>query len=55
MEPRIQYAKSADGVGIAFCTLGVRMPALLTPLGPPIPLECGRICTRSIGIRLKGW
>ena len=26
MEPRIQYAKTADGVSIAFWTLGVGMP-----------------------------
>jgi len=26
MEPRIQYAKTADGVSIAFWTLGEGMP-----------------------------
>jgi class 3 adenylate cyclase len=31
MEPRIQYAKTADGVSIAFYTLGEGMPLLLMP------------------------
>jgi len=26
MEPRIQYAQTADGVSIAFCTMGKGMP-----------------------------
>jgi pimeloyl-ACP methyl ester carboxylesterase len=33
MEPRIQYAKTADGVSIAFCTTGEGTPLIL----PPIP------------------
>jgi class 3 adenylate cyclase len=32
MEPRIRYAKTADGVSIAFCTLGVGMPLVHMPL-----------------------
>ncbi len=28
MEPRIQYAKTSDGVSIAFWTLGEGMPAI---------------------------
>ncbi len=31
MEPRIQYAKTADGVSIAFYTLGAGMPVVLMP------------------------
>ncbi len=32
MEPRIQYAKTKDGVSIAFWTLGEGMPLMyLTP------------------------
>ena len=31
MEPRIQYAKTADGVSIAFWTLGEGMPFVLAP------------------------
>jgi class 3 adenylate cyclase len=34
MEPRIQYAKTADGVSIAFSTLGEGMPWLQTPVAP---------------------
>ncbi len=33
MEPRIQYAKTEDGVSIAFSTLGEGMPLVLMP-GP---------------------
>jgi class 3 adenylate cyclase len=32
MEPRIQYAKTADGVNIAFSTLGKGMPFVQTPV-----------------------
>jgi len=32
MEPSIQYAKTTDGVSIAFCTLGVGMPLVHMPL-----------------------
>jgi class 3 adenylate cyclase len=32
MEPRIQYAKTADGVSIAFSTLGKGMPFVQTPV-----------------------
>ena len=32
MEPRIQYAKTRDGVSIAFWTMGEGMPLVLTPL-----------------------
>jgi len=36
MEPRIQYAKTADGVSIAFWTLGEGMPLVCTPaMGGP--------------------
>jgi len=34
MEPRIQYAKTADGVSIAFCTLGEGMPFVHMPRHP---------------------
>jgi class 3 adenylate cyclase len=34
MEPRIQYAKTADGVSIAFWTLGERMPFVHMPTIP---------------------
>jgi pimeloyl-ACP methyl ester carboxylesterase len=34
MEPRIQYAKTADGVSIAFWTLGQGMPFVQVPLSP---------------------
>src|SRR3972149_2465797 len=34
MEPHIQYAKTADGVSIAFCTLGQGAPAVQMPLRP---------------------
>jgi hypothetical protein len=34
MEPRIQYAKTADGVNIAFWTLGEGMPLVHMP-NPP--------------------
>src|SRR5574341_805418 len=32
MEPRIQYAKTADGVSLAFWTLGEGMPFVQMPL-----------------------
>ena len=32
MEPRIQYAKTTDGVSIAFWTLGEGMPLVHMPL-----------------------
>ena len=31
MEPRIQYARTADGVSIVFWTLGEGMPFVLPP------------------------
>jgi pimeloyl-ACP methyl ester carboxylesterase len=34
MEPRIQYAKTADGVNIAFWTLGKGMPYVQMPPPP---------------------
>jgi class 3 adenylate cyclase/pimeloyl-ACP methyl ester carboxylesterase len=34
MEPRIQYAKTSDGVSIAFATAGDGPPLLLVPNGP---------------------
>jgi class 3 adenylate cyclase/pimeloyl-ACP methyl ester carboxylesterase len=34
MEPRIQYAKTADGVSIAFWTLGEGMALVQTPVSP---------------------
>jgi class 3 adenylate cyclase len=37
MEPRIQYARTADGVSIAFYTLGDGMPLVYLP---DIPLTC---------------
>ena len=39
MEPRIQYAKTADGVNIAFWTLGEGMPLLHMPTIPMSHLE----------------
>ena len=33
-EPRIQYAKTSDGVSIAFWTLGTGMPLVYMPSGP---------------------
>src|SRR3990172_9719137 len=33
MEPRIQYAKTKDGVSIAFWTLGEGMPLVYMPAG----------------------
>ncbi len=35
MEPRIQYAKTADGVSIAFWTLGEGKPFVYMPMPPP--------------------
>ena len=34
MEPRIQYAKTSDGVNIAFSTLGEGMPLVRMPTAP---------------------
>jgi class 3 adenylate cyclase len=34
MQPRIQYAKTADGVSIAFCTVGEGMPLVHMPFIP---------------------
>jgi len=34
MEPRIQYAKTKDGVSIAYWTLGEGMPLVVTPSLP---------------------
>jgi hypothetical protein len=34
MEPRIQYAKTSDGVSIAFWTLGEGPPLVLMPPAP---------------------
>ncbi len=31
MEPRIQYAQAADGVSIAFWTMGEGMPLVVMP------------------------
>jgi class 3 adenylate cyclase/pimeloyl-ACP methyl ester carboxylesterase len=44
MEPRIQYAKTADGVSIAFWTLGEGQPLVSTPHTPwsHVQLEWGR-------------
>jgi class 3 adenylate cyclase len=44
MEPRIQYAKTADGVSIAFWTLGAGQPLVSMPLTPwsHVQLEWGR-------------
>src|SRR3972149_6610513 len=39
MEPRIQYAKTTDGVSIAFWTLGEGMPLLHMPTIPMSHLE----------------
>ena len=34
MEPRIQYAKTEDGVNIAYWTLGKGSPLVYMPAGP---------------------
>ena len=34
MEPRIQYAKTSDGVSIAYWTIGEGLPLLFAPLMP---------------------
>ena len=34
MEPRIQYAKTKDGVSIAFTTMGDGMPLVYMPNNP---------------------
>jgi class 3 adenylate cyclase/pimeloyl-ACP methyl ester carboxylesterase len=34
MEPRIQYAKTSDGVSIAYCTIGEGDPLVIMPHGP---------------------
>ena len=34
MEPRVQYAKTADGVSIAFCTMGEGIPLVHMPFIP---------------------
>ena len=41
MEPRIQYAQTADGVSIAFWTLGEGMPLVHMTLGPSHIQEVG--------------
>ena len=41
MEPRIQYAKTADGVSIAFWTLGEGMPLLCHASLPWQPYPAG--------------
>jgi class 3 adenylate cyclase len=41
MEPRIQYAKTADGVSIAFWTLGEGMPVVQLPVLPWSHIEMG--------------
>ncbi len=38
MEPRIQYAKTADGVSIAYATVGQGMPVPLVIM-PNIPFS----------------
>ncbi|MEE8518724.1 MAG: hypothetical protein V3S98_06330, partial [Dehalococcoidia bacterium] len=39
MEPRIQYARTADGVSIAYYTLGEGMPLVAMPSPPLSHLE----------------
>ena len=46
MEPRIQYAKTADGVSIAFWTLGEGMPLVCTCPYPIQPYPDGVAGTR---------
>ncbi len=41
MEPRIQYATTADGVSIAFWTLGEGMPLVYTPIIPWSHIQLG--------------
>ncbi|MCJ7492242.1 MAG: hypothetical protein MUP15_08865 [Dehalococcoidia bacterium] len=46
MEPRIQYAKVADGVSIAFWTLGDGMPFMHLPWGAA---SCARLDWQRCG------
>ncbi len=39
MEPRIQYAKTEDGVSVAYYTLGQGSPEVMTPLGAATPAQ----------------
>ena len=39
MEPRIQYAQTADGVSIAFYTLGAGTPLAPMPTPPDSPIQ----------------
>jgi len=50
MEPRIQYAQTADGVSIAFWTLGEGTPWLQTPVAP-----CGVLQVEWQIPELRAW
>ncbi|OGO50832.1 MAG: hypothetical protein A2148_03985 [Chloroflexi bacterium RBG_16_68_14] len=56
MEPRIQYAKTADGVSIAFWTLGEGLPLVFLPMAPwsHIQREWEEPLGRAIYDRLLG-
>jgi hypothetical protein len=41
MKPRIQYAKTKDGVSIAFATLGDGMPLVYVPSAPYTHVQLG--------------
>ncbi len=44
MEPRIQYAKTKDGVSIAYYTLGEGMPLVHMPWGGISNAQAERSC-----------
>src|SRR3989304_574833 len=57
MEPRIQYAKTSDGVSIAFCAIGQGMPIVQMPMAVSHiqaewqQPECRRWCERLSEMR----
>jgi len=50
MEPRIQYAKTSDGVSIAFCVMGEGTPLVMVP---PPPLSHAQLAWETWGYLLK--
>ena len=38
-EPRIQYAKTSDGVNIAYCSMGEGLPLVIVPVFPTSHVE----------------
>ncbi len=51
MEPRIQYAKTSDGVSIAFCVMGDGPPLVFVP-PPPF---CHVQLDWDTSFHFKGW